>query len=184
MEKAYEMDSTEIILKEYDTIRQEILTSMNNRVSILSFGLAIIGAIFTATIAVSTTSGSSLLSSLMLVFAVPAINSFILFMWLGEYQRMQRAGKFLVSLEDRINKMASTRLLTWETNLREQRLHMKYPYDTTVMLLTVISLISVCLGLVTLPLSSTTKATIGTVGLALHLVLYRYVLHNIARLRL
>lgn len=178
------MDSTEIILKEYETIRQEILTSMNNRVSILSFGLAIIGAIFTASIAVFTTSSYSLLSSLMLIFAVPAINSFVLFMWLGEYQRMQRAGRFLVDLEDRINKIASSTLLTWETNLREQRLHMKYPYDTTVMLLTVISLISVCLGLVTLPFSSTTKWIIGSVGGILHLVLYKYAVHNIARLRL
>jgi hypothetical protein len=177
------MDLIEIAVKEYEIIRQEILTSMNNRVSILSFGVAIIGAIFTASIAVFTKSDYSLLPSLMLIFAVPAITSFILFMWLGEYQRMQRAGKFLVELERRINEMVSSKVLTWETNLRAQRTHMRYPYSTTVMLLTGISFISICLGLATLPLDSILKWAIGIVGLTIHFVLYRYVVKKISELQ-
>ena len=45
------MDAIEIMLKEYETLRQEVLAAMSNRNSILSFGLATIGAIFTASIA-------------------------------------------------------------------------------------------------------------------------------------
>jgi hypothetical protein len=176
------MDAIEIALKEYETIRQEILTSMTNRVSILSFGVAAIGAIFTASIAVFTS--YSVLSGLMLILAVPAINSFILFMWLGEYQRMQRAGKFLVGLESRINELASSQLLTWETSLRAQRSHMKYPYNITALLLVVISIISICLGITTLHLSLTLKCVIGVVGFILNLLLYIYAARSIAKLRL
>lgn len=178
------MNSVEIVIKEYETIRQEILTSMNNRVSILSFGVATIGAIFTASIAVFEK--HSMLSGWMLILAVPAINSFILFMWLGEYQRMQRAGKFLVVLESRINQMmaAESQLLTWETSLRAQRSHMKYPYNITVLLLVVISLISICLGITTLPHSLTLNWVIGVVGFILNLLLYIYATRSIAKLRL
>jgi hypothetical protein len=177
------MEPIEIILKEYESIRQEILASMNNRISVLSFGLATIGAIFTASIAVYTTNTYSLLSSLMLIFAVPAIDVFILFMWLGEYQRMQRAGRFLVELERRINEQASGAILTWETHLRSQRLHMKYPYDTAVMLLTIIGFISMALGLVTLPLSAIAKVIMAIAGLTLHAGLYKYTVSSIAKLR-
>ncbi|HEV2863338.1 MAG TPA: hypothetical protein VGX48_20150 [Pyrinomonadaceae bacterium] len=176
------MDPIEIALKEYEAIRQEILTSMNNRVSILSFGVAAIGAIFTASIAVFTS--DRVLSGLMLTVAVPAIDSFILFMWLGEYQRMQRAGKFLVVLEGKINEMASATLLTWETTLRARRSHMNYPYNITALLLVVISIISIYLGLVTLPLSLLLKWTIGIAGLVLNLLLYVYAARSIAKLRL
>lgn len=178
------MDSIEIMLKEYETLRQEILAAFNNRNSILSFGLAIIGAIFTASIATFTGSTSSLLSSLVLVLAVPTISIFVLLMWLGEYQRMQRAGKFLVDLERRINEEASKELLTWETHLRAQRRHMKYPYNTTVMLLTVISVISLIIGLVTLGLSTSLTWILAVAGVILHLAVYGYAVSSISKLRL
>lgn len=39
------MDSLEIMLKEYDALRQEVLAAMSNRISILSFGIAAVAAI-------------------------------------------------------------------------------------------------------------------------------------------
>jgi hypothetical protein len=177
------MDPLEIILKEYEMIRQEILASMSNRTSILSFGLATIGAILTASIATFSVSGYSLLAILMLIFAVPAINGFILFMWAGEYQRMLRAGKFLKGLERKVNREFSDEVLTWETYLSLQRLHMKYPYNTTVLLLLVISLISLSLGLIFLHLPAYLKLIIGVAALALHLAIYRYTVSTFAKLR-
>jgi hypothetical protein len=171
------------MLKEYEAIRQEILVAMNNRISILSFGLATIGAIFTASIAVSATGTYSVLASLMLILAVPGINSFVLFMWMGEYQRMMRAGRFLFELEAKINKMAEADVLMWETQLRSQRLHMKYPYNTTVMLLTVIGIISIVLGLITLHLPSSTRVLIGLVGFLTHLAIYGSAVRGLSRLR-
>ena len=177
------LSNVEIILKEYEAIRQEILVAMGNRISILSFGLATIGAVFTASIAVSVTDNYSLLASLMLILAVPCINSFVLFMWMGEYQRMMRAGTFLLDLEGRVNKIAGADVLMWERHLRSQRLHMKYPYNTTVMLLTVMGIISLVLGLVTLRTSSLTKTSIGIPGLVVHLVIYGYAVRSLSRLR-
>lgn len=177
------MTNIEIILKEHEAIRQEILVAMSNRISILSFGLATIGAVFTASIAVSATGTYSLLASLMLILAVPGINSFVLFMWMGEYQRMMRAGTFLFDLEAKVNKMAEADVLTWERHLRSQRLHMKYPYNTTVMLLTVIGIISMGLGLVTLQTSGLTKMSIGILGLVLHLAIYGYADRSLSKLR-
>jgi len=177
------MTEVEIILKEYESLRQEILVAMSNRISILSFGLATIGAVFTASIAVSASGNYSLLASLMLILAVPAINSFVLFMWMGEYQRMMRAGSFLYELESRINSIAGRNVLMWETHLRSQRLHMKYPYTTTVMLLTGIGFISVVLGVVTLKLSAWYKSFAVLAGLLMHAWIYTSAIHSTAKLR-
>lgn len=177
------MEPVSVLLEEYQTIRGEILASMNNRVSVLSFGLATIGAIFTASIAVSAAGSYSQLSNLMLVSTVPVVTSFILFMWLGEYQRMMRAGKFLHDLEDRINEAAGhTSLLTWEHHLRSQG-HMRYPYNTTVMLLILISIVSASLGLAMLNANALPKVIIGFVEAALHLAAYSYAARSINRLR-
>jgi hypothetical protein len=152
-EKGYKaMDQVEIMLREYETLRQEVLTSMSNRNSILSFGPGTIGAILTASIAVELVKEISEISGLMLILAVPIISIFVVFIWLGEYERMQRAGKFLgeldKGLESRINDMVGGEPLTWETRLRlrQRPLHMLYPYFFTVLLLTAIGLISLYIG--------------------------------------
>ena len=177
-------DSIEIMLKEYETLREEVLAAMSSRNSILSFGLAIIGAIFTASIATHTQIGYSILASYLLILAVPSVTNCVLFMWLGEYQRSQRAGKFLVGLEKRINAKAQEELLTWETLLREQLRHMKYPYVITVMLLTVISVISLIIGLVTLRLYPVYMWVLAGGGVILHVVIYGYVVSRMSKLRL
>jgi|CXWL01.1.fsa_nt_gi hypothetical protein len=178
------MDKADILLKEYETLRQEILVAMSSRNSVLSFGLATIGAIFTASLATQTGATPSLLSSLILELGVPAISIFVLFMWLGEYQRMQRAGKFLVGIEKRINDIASKELLTWETSLRAKRGHMKYPYNTTVLLLALISALSQIIGFVTMGISSSALlSTLITLGAAIHLIIYLYVVSTMSKMR-
>jgi heme/copper-type cytochrome/quinol oxidase subunit 4 len=175
------MNPVEILLKEYETLRQEILATMNNRVSILSFGLAGIGVVFTASLATDSTNAHPLFSSLVLVLAVPAISNFVLFMWLGEYQRMQRAGKFLVELENRINTETSKELLTWETKLRTQHSHMGYPYIVTVLLLILISAVSFIIGAVNLPLLVNAIWILIIINIVIHLVIFLHTLANIAK---
>lgn len=177
------MKDNDILLKEYETLRQEILTAMGSRNSILSFGLAIIGAIFTASLATQTGETPSLFASLLLELAVPAISAFVLFMWLGEYQRMQRAGKFLVSLEKRINDNVSKELLTWETSLRVKQVHMKYPYNTTVMLLVLISALSQTIGLVTMGIMQNIMWGLLIIGVFIHLAIYFYTVFTMAKMR-
>lgn len=176
------MKPVEILLKEYETLRQEILTAMSNRISILSFGLASIGAIFTASIAIYSTN-NALLSGLALTLAIPAISIFILFIWLGEYQRMQRAGKFLAGLEKRINEKATMKLLSWETDLRAKHTHMKYPYNSTVMLLLVISTISFIIGSINLSIPTPNNWTLLVLGLIGHISIYFYTLAKISKMQ-
>ena len=176
------MNPVEILFKEYETLRAEILASMSNRISILSFGLATIGAIFTASIAIYITSDNVILPGMVLSLAIPFISNFVLFMWLGEYQRMQRAGQFLVGLEKQINDEASKLLLSWETSLRTQRRHMKYPYNTTVMLLLAISAISYVTGIVNLPFTGTVIWTFVIMGIGIHIAIYIYTILRISRL--
>ena len=176
------MDPIEVMIKEYETLREEILATMHVRSSILSFGLATIGAIITASIAVSVSGSYSPLSNLMLILGVPAVSNFVLFMWLGEYQRMQRAGRFLVDLERRVNDKAEENLLTWETHLREQSRHLKYPYHTTVLLFMAISVISLVAGLITFGLFTAWIWILAAAGIILHLAVYRYVTSSIARM--
>jgi hypothetical protein len=176
------MDLISIKLKEYETIRQEILITMQVRNSILSFGLAILGAVLTVSIALA--SQSSLVSSLILILIAPAICIFVIYMWLGEYQRMQRAGKFLMNLEQEINEDVSANVLTWETSLRSQRTHMKYPYNTTVLLLTVIGLMSMTIGIVILQGNLFLKSAVELTGIAVHVGIYLHAVSNMAKLRI
>lgn len=178
------MDSVEIMLKEYETLRQESLNAMNNRNIILSFGLATIGAIFTGSIVAYTTGIYSIIPSLALILLIPTINSFVLFMWLGEYERMHRAGKFLVELEHKINKENKKEVLTWETYLRKSQLHMKYPYESTVLLLIVISGVSVFFGLVKADFSATLMWSIAIAWILTHFGMCSIVTTHLSRLRL
>lgn len=178
------MDKVEILLKEYETLRAEILTAMNSRSSILSFGIAAVGAVFSASIAVSAVTSSTLLSAFMLMGAVPAMNCFVLYIWLGEYQRMQRAGKFIADIETRINTKVGEDILSWETHLRKNQKHMKYPYHTTVVLLTLISFISVGVGLFFFDLSLGYKMIIAVIILVFLLLIYYDVISRMAKLRI
>ena len=176
------MNSVEILLEEYKTLRQESLTAMNNRNRVLSFGLAAIGAIVTGGVYAYKVDDNSLISNLTLIIVIPAITSFILLIWLGEYERMQRAGKFLARLEGRINKEAREILLTWETQLREDQSHMKYPYYATVLLLIGISGISLVCGLVVAELSMTLKFLAAIAGVHVHVGLVLFVKSRISKL--
>src|SRR5687767_7154944 len=113
------MEAVEIMLKEYETLRQESLTAANSRTLTLQFGLAIIGGIIAATTASDKVVAQPFITSIVLIFVVPSISMLILLIWLGEHQRIQRAGLHLTYLERRINQDASKKLLTWENNLRK-----------------------------------------------------------------
>ena len=101
------MGPIEVMLKEYETLRQESLTSIRNRNSVLAFGLAAISAILTACIATSGTADDALVH-LMLIGLVPAVSVFVLLMWFGEHHRSKRVGKHLVLLERKINDTSAT----------------------------------------------------------------------------
>ncbi len=186
-EEGCHIDSVGILLEEYKTLRQESLTAMNNRNRVLSFGLAAIGAILTGSILAYKENGRPIITILILIIIIPVVSNFILLMWLGEYERMQRAGKFLAKLEEKINEIAKDTLLTWETQLRGDQSHMKYPYYATVLLLIGISSISLVLGLIItwfseIELSAALRVLVAIVGAHIHIGFGLFVKFRISKL--
>ena len=140
------MNTKEILIKEYEALRAEILIAMTSRNTILSYGLAVIGVLYSAVAAMAVAKVDTLLPSIVLMLVVPCVCIFSLFIWLGEYQRMHRAAGHIIKLESKILTDDGDRILTWETNLREQKKHMRYPYDTTILMLVIISAFSQITG--------------------------------------
>ncbi len=160
-------DELEAIYLEYRSLREEIITAMHARNSILSFGLATIGVMFSAIAAIFVSGSNTMFSGLVLFIIVPLIVVFILLIWLGEYQRMHRAGKHMISLEERINLIQKKEILTWETMLRDRKAHMGYPYDTTIVLLVAILFASFCIGITLIEITNSTYQVLAYIAGAL-----------------
>ncbi|MCI0553936.1 MAG: hypothetical protein L0287_23560 [Anaerolineae bacterium] len=140
-------EKIEIILKEYDSIRNESLNTITNRFQILSFGLAGLAALAAGILAAVQQAENSTLVLLAFNITIPLISTLILYIWLGEVNRMNRAGGYLVVLEKKINKMAGKRVLGWEKRLRSKETKMTYPYNTVIVLLMSFVFIFPVLGL-------------------------------------
>lgn len=154
------MEKEEIILQEYNALRTEIQESFNSLKKILAIGVGIIGALFTGGIINQTNSTQmsafgplSLIAFLILI--IPLISLITYAMWLGEYQRIQRAGNYLVGLELKINAVVDAKTavgeesiptLYWENYLKNNDLHMRYPYSAIIVLMIIISILSHTIG--------------------------------------
>ncbi len=145
------MKPEEILLKEYETLRNESQNSMSNRNQILSFGLAAIALIIMGSVSVFNNTefrtADLTIPSFNLIVIIPIICALILLMWLGEFERMRRVGAFIANLEKRINELASKKLLSWETLLLQEKKHMSYPYYAVLILLLILSIFSQFMGI-------------------------------------
>jgi hypothetical protein len=92
----------DLIMHEYDAIRGEVLTTLTNQVSTLSFGTATVGLLVAA--AAALWDDAELLSGLLLLFAVPSVCFLTLAIYSGELVRLMRAGLFLNALENCVNE--------------------------------------------------------------------------------
>jgi len=143
-------EEIEILFKEYDALREEIVSGISGRHTILSIGIAAIGLICTSAVAFSKSAPE--LTGLIFILGVPAMGIFVLFIWFGEYRRVQNAGIHLYDLESKINTEARKELLTYETNRRDNiKKEEKNYHDPTVALLFMLSLVSLLIGFVVLP---------------------------------
>jgi len=155
------MDPVNVLFKEYDTLRQEAITTITVRNAILGFGVPTVATLFVATAHIlrGTQDRYTFLSSILLMVVVPLVAFGILALWWGEYVRMQRAGRFLARLEKRINVEVHRvsgkpgkprRLLRWERSLK----HMRLPYLAGIALLLLISASSIAAGMLAFDSSS------------------------------
>jgi predicted MFS family arabinose efflux permease len=143
------MDRAEVLLKEYETLRQESLDSINNRSQIVSFGLGTLGILTAGVFASDLALKSFPLLVLVFSMGIPTISVLVLYSWLGEVERMMRAGRFMVDLEARINAEISpgNPALTWERWLRSESTQMRYPYVVVLALFLGIAIAAPFVGL-------------------------------------
>lgn len=178
----------EILLKEYDTLRAEILTAMASRHSIVTFGLATVGVLWSAAATlVAAEKDHQTLAFIILALIIPFASAFIVQMWLGEYARMYRAGKFIADhSEPEINGRAGSVVLSWENNLRVGKKHMQFPYASAVLLFFSSSLISCIFGAYQMLDHSRVCFDVGVTALiaVVHLGAYWYFYGQLKNLRL
>jgi hypothetical protein len=135
------------ILKEYEMLRNEIINSMNARNNILAFSYAIIGVMYSLSLTQDNRL-TDLSSNLVLIIIVPTIAYFSTSIWIGEYERMQRAGKYIQKLESKLNNLLSNNnAMGWENFLRNEGLHMSYPYHAVIGSMGVLSLLAIVIGI-------------------------------------
>lgn len=121
------------LLAEYNTVRQESMSSITNRTTIANFVFGALAVIIAALVAQDRPNWASAVVSFVLV---PQISKTGLLIWLGEYQRSQRAGRWVALVEMKINRVVGHQgAMSWESSLVSKGLHMGYPYLATALLL-------------------------------------------------
>ena len=127
------------LVAEYQMLRQESLSSIGHRLSILSFTFAAL-AVLTAGLLQRRV--DDVLAGAVAIAFVPQLAKAGLLVWLGEHARSQRAGRYLVGVEGRMNEVLGAPTMGWETSLAGRAedaggrgLHMRYPYVAVVVLL-------------------------------------------------
>ncbi len=132
MEDNQKQKIMEIIMEDYKILKTYSTISYPSiRYNIISFALATIGIIISG---IMLTLASKNLSEIaiqiiifFMIFFVPAFSITILFIWLGEEERMMRIGRYLLKLEESINQKANDKILNWETFIRRKEEKIKYP---------------------------------------------------------
>jgi len=131
MEKK-ESQKFEIMMKDYEILKTySTSTSPGIRYNLISIALATIGIVISGTmIAVGNGKLSDLdivvkIVSMLWVAFVPVFCIAILYVWLGEEQRMMRIGEYCKELEEKINKEFGEEILNWETFKRKKSI--QYP---------------------------------------------------------
>jgi len=116
----------DIIMKDYEILKTySTITSPSIRYNLISIFFATIGIIFSGTIFALSSGIEKLYIEVAVIitflwgFFIPAFSLCILYIWLGEEQRMIRIGKFCKEKEDLINLYFKEEILNWETYKRK-----------------------------------------------------------------
>jgi uncharacterized membrane protein len=151
MPKENIMDWMTAALEEYKTLREESLASMKMQQSILAYGVAAIGVIITSALNSWKTYP---LPEFIFLALLPLIIYLTLLTWLGEVARMFRAGNFLTTIEEKINRKLGDDIpaLNWESWLRQPKKGkteqdtVKFHYLSIFYLFIILAIASILLG--------------------------------------
>jgi hypothetical protein len=131
-------------LAEYESLRQESMAAITNRVTVANFTFGALALIIAGLLAQQNPGP---LAGVVAVVFVPQLSKTGLLIWLGEYDRSQRAGRWIRDLELRVNALVENQSMSWESALMSKGTHMSYPYASTVLLLLGAGWASAVLGL-------------------------------------
>jgi hypothetical protein len=125
------------MLAEYNSLRQESLSAIANRITVANFAF---GAAALVIAALFTRESIGVVEGAVALLLVPQIAKSGLLIWLGEYNRSQRAGKAVSVIETKINAHTGAvtpgkEAMVWEGRLIDRGVHMVYPYLATIFLL-------------------------------------------------
>lgn len=110
-----------IILEEYKATREEIILCLGERVTIVSFGFAAIGALLAAGVSAATRDRPLwLLSAMIFGVGVSLTSLYVLDVWNVESQRLARASYHNYSLELKLQRLLPGDVipLEWEGRIR------------------------------------------------------------------
>lgn len=139
--------AAQALMLEYTSLREESMAAINQRMLATNF---IFAALSVTTAALLGGSAPPLVAGLILFVGVPQLAKAGLLIWLGEYERSQRAGRHLRSVEARVNALVGDRVLSWESALSSSSTHMRYPYAAVVVLLLGTGIVGSVSGVATL----------------------------------
>lgn len=118
-------DRVQVALEEYRTLRQEILNSITAQYQILTIGAGAVGLLATAVLgqdsdgagaATADARAQTLFDLGGLLVGIPLLCLLVVVMWMNEVNRMLRAGRFLLDVEQVLNDLvALPGLLSWES---------------------------------------------------------------------
>jgi hypothetical protein len=132
------IEKINILLKEYECLRMEVLDSFKIRNQTLSFAFATIVFIFGGYATCISYKYNSIGNFLLFVL-LPSFDVIILLFLLGELEKVQRIANHLLVVENRINLIVEIELLSWEKSLREKPLVQFYSYAFLLLFFCVVS---------------------------------------------
>ncbi|HEX8693646.1 MAG TPA: hypothetical protein VF746_14585 [Longimicrobium sp.] len=133
------------LLTEYQWLRQESLTAITNRISVMNFTFAALSVIVGSLLASHV---PDLLGAGVAIVVVPQCAKAGLLIWFGEYRRTIRASQWAAVVEEKVNAATGAPgTMEWERNLKREGRHMTYPYIAVVLLLMGVSYLATILGL-------------------------------------
>ncbi len=168
----------DVMLAEYNSLRQESLNAINNRITIMNFTFGALSIVLAGLLA---TRLPTLLAGGTALLFVPQVAKAALLIWLGEYNRSQRAGRRLQDLESSINVLVGEGAIGWETELAKRssaQSHMSYPYLATVSLVIGAGYAGTMIGFYLLVAAAHRLDTAWIVVLVLAIAIYSLILES------
>jgi len=106
-----------VAIEEYKTLRMEILEAIKLQYSIIQIGLTTIGLLIALLPALID---KEYLPQVFLLILIPATSYITLLLWIGEVERMMRAGIYIFNLEEEVRNLFKDMPspLNWETWLK------------------------------------------------------------------